>query len=150
MRYLNRLYIGATMILFALIILIGHFHNADAETLTVAEDGSEEYTRIQDAINASENGDTVRVLEGTYHENVIVNKSVMVVGDGSEVTVIHGSNEGDVIIITAEDTASVMESVEQALGMTKFNQEKKLPRLAEIMNQQIDLKALSKGLGLAV
>lgn len=53
------------------------------------------------------------------------------------------------IIVTDEDTAAVMASVELALGMTKFNQEKKLPRLDEIIQQRFDFEALYKGLGLA-
>ena len=53
------------------------------------------------------------------------------------------------VIVTDENTAFVMEGIEQALGMTKFNQEKKLPRLAEIIRQRFDFQALYKGLGLA-
>ena len=79
-------------------------------------------------------------------------KCLVISGDGEPIYDVRRSAEEKAIpiIITAEDTASVMESVEQALGMTKFNQEKKLPRLAEIMKQGFDFKSLSKGLGLAV
>lgn len=78
-------------------------------------------------------------------------KCLVVSGDGSPIHAVLHSAEGKAIpvIVTDEDTASVMDSVEQALGMAKFNQEKKLPRLAEIMKQRFDFKALYKGLGLA-
>lgn len=39
--------------------------------------------------NATE-GDTIRVYEGTYYENVVVNKTVSLVGNGSEETTIEG------------------------------------------------------------
>ncbi len=71
-------------------------------------------------------------------------KCLVISGDGSPIyDVLHSAEgKGIPVIVTDEDTASVMDSVEQALGMTKFNQEKKLPRLAEIMKQRFDFKAL--------
>jgi len=77
-------------------------------------------------------------------------KCLIISGDGSPIHDVSHSAEGKGIpvIVTDEDTASVMDSVERALGMTKFNQEKKLPRLAEVMKQGFDFKALYKGLGL--
>jgi len=58
-------------------------------------------------------------------------------------------DKGIPIILTKGDTASVVSSVELALGKPRFNQEKKLPRLIEIMEQQFDFPAVYKGLGLA-
>ncbi len=58
-------------------------------------------------------------------------------------------DKGIPIILTKGDVASVVNSVELALGKPRFNQEKKLPRLIEIMEQQFDFPALYKGLGLA-
>jgi BioD-like phosphotransacetylase family protein len=57
-------------------------------------------------------------------------------------------DKGIPIILTKSDTVSVVNSLELALGKPRFNQEKKLPRLIEIMEQQFDFKALYKGLGL--
>jgi BioD-like phosphotransacetylase family protein len=78
-------------------------------------------------------------------------KCLVISGDGLPIYDVSRSAEGKgiPIIVTDEDTASVMYSVEQALGMTKFNQEKKMPRLAEIMKRWFDYEALYKGLGLA-
>ena len=45
---------------------------------------------IQDAINASEDGDTIRVFAGRYEENIEVNRSVSLIGNGSDVTTIYG------------------------------------------------------------
>jgi len=57
-------------------------------------------------------------------------------------------NKGIPVISTESDTDAIITSIEDALGKARFNQEKKLPKLAEIM-QQLDLQALNKGLGLA-
>ena len=58
-------------------------------------------------------------------------------------------DKGIPIILTKGDTVSVVNSVELALGKPRFNQEKKLPRLAEIMEQQFDFQTIYKRLGLA-
>ena len=41
------------------------------------------FAKIQDAVNASVNGDTVRVWEGLYLGEVVVNRSVSLIGNGS-------------------------------------------------------------------
>ncbi len=81
----------------ALIFLVAK--NVSAATLTVDDDGNAEYETIQEAIDAAENGDTIRVWEGTYYENVVVNKSISLIGDGIETTTIDGGS-GDVVQIT--------------------------------------------------
>jgi BioD-like phosphotransacetylase family protein len=78
-------------------------------------------------------------------------KCLVLSGDGAPIDAVRRSakDKGIPIITTKADIASVVNSVEQALGKSKFNQAKKLPRLAEIMKQHFDFKALYKGLGLA-
>ena len=46
------------------------------------------------------------------------------------------------------DAFTVM-GIEDALGKTRFNQEKKLPKLTEIMEQHFDFMTVYKGMGLA-
>lgn len=58
-------------------------------------------------------------------------------------------DKGVPIILTKSDTGDIVESIEGALEKARFNQEKKLLRLAEIMEQHLSLPAISKGLGLA-
>ena len=53
--------------------LMGIFSLGKANTLRVALDGTQPYTVIQEAINASANGDTVLVYPGRYIENVDYN-----------------------------------------------------------------------------
>ncbi len=48
------------------------------------------YANIQDAIDAALNGDTIYIYNGTYNENVIINQSVTLIGNGTENTIING------------------------------------------------------------
>ena len=52
------------------------------------------------------------------------------------------------IILTGDNTSVIVNKIEDALGKTKFNQEKKLPKLMAIMEQYFDFPAVYKGLGL--
>lgn len=52
------------------------------------------------------------------------------------------------IILTRGDVTAAVSSIEDALGKTRFNQESKLPRLIEIMEQHFNFPAVYKGLGL--
>lgn len=67
------------------------------ETLRVPQD----FPTIQSAINAAYGGDTVTVSSGTYQENVVVNKSVSLVGEDTKNTIIDGNLTGNVVNITA-------------------------------------------------
>ncbi len=58
--------------------------------LYVGGNGPGNYTRIQDAINDSSDGDTVFVYHGNYTENIIINKSISVFGENKETTWISG------------------------------------------------------------
>ena len=72
--------------------------NSGPRTLTVCSSGCN-YTSIQAAINAACPGDTIEVRSGTYNENVVVNKTLTLLGVGSPVVDAGGS--GDAISLTA-------------------------------------------------
>jgi BioD-like phosphotransacetylase family protein len=57
-------------------------------------------------------------------------------------------DKGVPIILTRGDIVSTVNGIELALGKTRFNQEEKLPRLGEIMEEQFNFPALYKGLNL--
>ncbi|MCK4613746.1 MAG: right-handed parallel beta-helix repeat-containing protein, partial [Thermoplasmata archaeon] len=73
-----------------------------AQTITVDDDGGANYTMIQDAIDAAEDGDTVRVFDGYYDENLVVDKAVSLIGNGSINTIINGSDYGYLVRISAD------------------------------------------------
>lgn len=52
------------------------------------------------------------------------------------------------LILAGGDTAAIVTGIEDALNKTRFHQEGKLLKFAEIMEQHFDFPALDKGLGL--
>lgn len=79
---------------------------ASAKTIIVDDNGTPgidcNYTKIQWAIDNASIGDTVFVKNGTYYENVVVNKSISLVGEDIDTTIIDGEGSGDVVRITAD------------------------------------------------
>ena len=63
------------------------------------------YETIQEAIDALEtqNGHTIRVDAGTYYEHVIVTKSLYLIGEDRDTTIIDGSEAGTVVTIMADN-----------------------------------------------
>jgi len=64
------------------------------------------YTTIQEGINANDtlNGHTLLVESGHYFEHIVVNKSISLIGEDRESTVIDGSNTGTVVNMKANQT----------------------------------------------
>lgn len=58
--------------------------NADSKTIVVPDN----FPSIQDAINNAAVGDTIYIKKGTYVENPVVNKSVCLIGEDKDATVI--------------------------------------------------------------
>ena len=74
----------------------------DGSILYVGGSGPGNYTHIQDAIDNATNGDTVYVYNGVYLENVVINKSLNIVGQNKTTTIIDGGLNDDVISISAD------------------------------------------------
>jgi len=62
-----------------------------------------DYPTIQEAINAASLGDTIFVYNGTYFEHIVLNKTVTLLGENKYLTIINGSENGDVVQIAATD-----------------------------------------------
>jgi len=58
-------------------------------------------------------------------------------------------DKGVPIILTKNDADTIVKNIEEALDKTRFNQEKKLLKLTEIMEQHLNFQAIYRGLGLA-
>jgi len=65
--------------------------------LYVDDDGTADYTSIQDAIDNASYGDTVFVYNGTYHENVYIHKPLVLQGEDKDTTFIDGGGSGNVV-----------------------------------------------------
>jgi parallel beta-helix repeat protein len=56
---------------------------------------------VQEAINSANPGDTILVHEGTYYEDILISKSVLLVGQDRDLTVIYGNQSQYVIYVMA-------------------------------------------------
>jgi len=73
--------------------------------LYVGGSGEGNYSKIQDAIDNASNGDTIFVFSNAspYHENVVVDKSIFLIGEDKNNVVLDGDFKGNVITLTVDD-----------------------------------------------
>jgi parallel beta-helix repeat protein len=77
---------------------------SSGNTLYVGGSGEGNYTTIQSAIDDASDGDTVFVLNDSspYYENLLVNKSLNIMGENRNTTVIDGNeNDLEIVYVTA-------------------------------------------------
>ncbi len=93
------LYVLMLTFLLCFTLLLGfRIQPVKAATITVPD----YYATVQAAINVAASGDTVFVKAGTYYGQVIVNKSISLVGENAATTILDEQDEvGDVVIINA-------------------------------------------------
>lgn len=70
--------------------------DAAGDTLHVGS--GQTYSTIQAAINGANESDTVYVHSGTYNENIVINKTITLTGEGSEITSIQGSGDYSITV----------------------------------------------------
>jgi nitrous oxidase accessory protein len=63
--------------------------------------GPGNYSTIQAAINNATTGDTVLVYSGIYHESLVVDKALVVIGEDKNMTIIDGDENGYVVTLAA-------------------------------------------------
>jgi parallel beta-helix repeat protein len=78
--------------------------NSSRAFLYVGGTGEGNYTKIQDAIDDATSGDTVFVYDDSspYFENVLITKSLNLIGENNETTIIDGSRKNDTITINSQ------------------------------------------------
>ena len=76
----------------------------NGHTLYVGGSGPNNYSKIQDAIDNASDGDTVFVYDDSspYYENIKVNKSINLIGENRNNTIIDGGESGNVVNVTAD------------------------------------------------
>jgi len=89
--------------------------NTGGKTLYVGGDGPGNYSSIQDAIDNASSGDTIYVFSGIYHENILIDKSINLIGEDKTSTTIDG--DGGRRIVT------IMSSSVKIMGFTLKNSE---------------------------
>jgi len=84
------------------LLLLSVIGTASAKTLYVDNCGCADFTKIQDAVNAANDGDIIIVRNGVYFENIKINKSLIIKSEnGYEKAVI--KSKGSKFNITAND-----------------------------------------------
>ena len=68
----------------------------------------DDYPTIQTAINNANPRDTIFVRAGTYYENLVINKTVMLIGEDKVNTIIDG-NKSNIVVSVLADNVSVCE-----------------------------------------
>ncbi len=88
-------------------------------TLYVGGSGPGNYTKIQDAINDSEDGDTVFVFDDSspYYENVEINKSISLIGEDRSTTVMDAKRKGNIIFISSNNVSIKEITLQNSSGL---------------------------------
>ena len=84
------------------VLLLSARTPAEAATVVVDGNGNGDFTSIQDAIDNANEGDTLRVWEGRYTETIVVDKTLIIEGNGTQTSIIDGGGAGSVVNITAD------------------------------------------------
>jgi parallel beta-helix repeat protein len=102
-RKVVAVWVSLLIMVSSIVILVEIAKRVEAPTtLYVGGGGGGNYSKIQWAIDNASNGDTVFVYNGTYYENVIVNKTINLTGENKETTIINGGGGGMVVRIDTD------------------------------------------------
>jgi len=89
----------------SIVIFFSGCIEVDSPSGSIVIEGKGSYISIQNAINASSDGDTIFVYAGTYNETFMINKSINLIGAGRDKSIIEytGNNSNiDIISIYAD------------------------------------------------
>lgn len=100
-----------------LLVLGATATQASAAVLTVGVKGGENYTSIQEAVNNSQNGDTIVVSPGIYIENVNVDKEIAIISK----TDVSGDRLNRTYVIGAVPTNDVFSINSNNVKITGFH-----------------------------
>jgi len=59
------------------------------------------WSKIQDAVDNSDDSTSIYVMNGTYHENIVLNKNIFLRGSNKYETIIDGGEKGSVVTISS-------------------------------------------------
>jgi parallel beta-helix repeat protein len=82
-------------------------HGSSPKTIWVDDDfvddpPNHKWDTIQEGVDDADSGDTVYVFNGTYHENVVIDKTVNLRGEDRRSAIIDGSGAEDVVHVLAD------------------------------------------------
>jgi parallel beta-helix repeat protein len=74
---------------------------------------------IQAAIDAANSGGTINVRNGTYSENLVLNKSLLLIGENAETTIVDGGPAGGWVLTITADNITVTGFTLRSLAPTR-------------------------------
>lgn len=97
-----RRFLATALVAFLIFSVLAGFlsQNVSGSTgniIYVNANGTANYTTIQAAVNAANPGDEIFVYAGEYHENVIINKNLVLIGQNKDDTIIDGGGNSNVM-----------------------------------------------------
>ncbi len=115
---MKRAFSGLMLILLvSASVLSFNIPTVKAVTMTVPDD----YPTIQEAINNANSGDTIFVRNGTYYENVVVNKPLTLKGESREDTMIDWEGAEPTIEVIADNVSISNFRVQRSPNMSIGN-----------------------------
>ncbi len=78
---------------------------------------------IQDLIDNASDGDTIHIPSGIYNENIVINKSISLIGEDKDTTIIDGGGNGTVIYVSNDVTISgfTIQNGDNGIALHKSN-----------------------------
>jgi parallel beta-helix repeat protein len=94
---------------------------------TVDDDSSADFHTIEEAIEAATSGDTILVKSGIYYERIIINKTLALIGENKDSTIIDGNASGTVVETTSNFVSisdfTIQNSGDYPSNLIKLNSE---------------------------
>ena len=89
---------------FSTVVLISNETVSNPGIIYVDDDGTADYTSIQEAIDNSPAGETIYVFSGVYYEKIVINKNgINLIGENKDTTIIDANDEPDAIGIHSDN-----------------------------------------------
>lgn len=105
---MGKVVVCAFVLSILVLVFAGVMPVVAATTWTVDDSGGADFTTIQAAVDAASEGDTISVRDGTYIENVNVNKRLMIRSEnGTDVTVVQAVDPDDHVFEVTADSVEI-------------------------------------------
>ncbi len=110
------------LVLAVFLIAIAFFLTTGSQgaTIVVDDDGGpwSDHSTIGSAVEASSDGDTLIIHSGTYDEQVIVDRALGLVGNGSGLSIVNGLGGSATLMVVSEDVFLKNLTIMNATGST--------------------------------
>ena len=101
----NKTYLSlfiAVFLLFSFVLPVANISAVNASRV-IRNIQMDSVISIQYEIDAASPGDTIFIPSGTYNENIVIDKSLNLVGEDKATTIIQGKDKGVVVLIKSDD-----------------------------------------------